>query len=168
MNVRTDFESWYRQHHGSVLAALSIFCAGDHALAEDVTNDAWVEALENWSSVVEMASPVGWVTKVAMNKAKRSWWRRKRHLELLNSERLAHIWEDSYEDGDLARELSKLPHRQRRALVLRYIDDLTQVEVAKEMGVATGTAAATLTQARSRLRTNGWNRNQETTTDANR
>jgi DNA-directed RNA polymerase specialized sigma24 family protein len=47
--------------------------------------------------------------------------------------------------------LASLPLRQRQALALRYLLGMTQAEVAEAMGVAAGTAAATLHTARRNL-----------------
>ena len=47
--------------------------------------------------------------------------------------------------------LASLPLRQRQALALRYLLGMTQAEVANAMGVARGTAAATLHSARRNL-----------------
>ena len=41
--------------------------------------------------------------------------------------------------------------RARTAVALRYLGDLTEAEVARAMGIAPGTAAATLSKARTQL-----------------
>lgn len=146
------FEDWYRDQHSSVLAAVAMFCVGDHARAEDAANDAFVEAYEKWATVAHMDSPTGWVVRVAINKAKRGYRRRKRRIELLNTQRLEASSIDQERDLDLLASLAKLPDRQRAALVLRYIEDLSQGDVAEQMDIAVGTASATLSQARGKLR----------------
>ena len=47
--------------------------------------------------------------------------------------------------------VGRVPGPQREVVVLRYVLDLSQAEVAAVLGVAVGTASATLTAARSRL-----------------
>lgn len=148
------FEDWYRANYGAVLAALVLFCAGDHDRAEDATNDAFVAAFEQWPKVTQMESPVGWVVRVGINSVKRRSRRRKRRVELLNAERIVRVTEDQGSDIDLLAAMAELSERQRKALVLRYVEDLTQADVAKRMDVAVGTASATLAQARDRLRSN--------------
>ena len=55
-------------------------------------------------------------------------------------------------DRPTSREVVKsLPRRQREAIALRYLLDLPEVGVAEAMGVAVGTASATLASARARL-----------------
>jgi RNA polymerase sigma-70 factor (ECF subfamily) len=48
--------------------------------------------------------------------------------------------------------VAALPRQQRTAVALRYIGDLTEAEIAAAMGRSTGTVAATLSNARGRLR----------------
>ena len=47
--------------------------------------------------------------------------------------------------------VTALPPRMRTAFALRYLGGLTEAEVAAAMGVAPGTVAATLHDARRRL-----------------
>ena len=44
------------------------------------------------------------------------------------------------------RALSRLPDRQREALVLRYYQRLTQAEIAESMGISQGTVKSTLSR----------------------
>lgn len=53
---------------------------------------------------------------------------------------------------ELLDEVRKLPLRQRQAIALRYFADLPEAEVAEIMHISTGTASATLSVARTRLR----------------
>lgn len=48
--------------------------------------------------------------------------------------------------------LRRLPPRQRACIVLRYVHDLPEPEIAGMLGVADGTVKAHLAQARERLR----------------
>lgn len=66
------FDEWFRTEHPRVLSAVLIVCAGDLQKAEDATNDAFITAYEKWHRVSEMQSARAWVTKVAINRAKRS------------------------------------------------------------------------------------------------
>ena len=152
MNDVVSFDDWYRSEHRRVLAAVSAVCVGDHARAEDATNEAFLKALERWDTVRVMDNPRAWVATVAVNNVKQSFFRRKRRLELLNTQRLTESTIDVVRDLDLWNAFTQLTFRQRKAIVLRYLEDLPQQAVADELGIAVGTAAATLNQARSKLR----------------
>ena len=147
-----DYDSWYRSEYLRVLAAVTVVCGASSGRVEDATTDAFVKALEKWESVSVMDSPTGWVTRVAINKARRSFRRAGRLSELLNAERLEAVFSDSYRDSDVITALGKLTYRQRRAVVLHHVEGHPQAEVAKDLDIAPGTASATLSQARQRLR----------------
>ena len=151
-NERRDFDDWFGQSYRRVLGSVLIVCAGDMPRAEDATNDAFIDALEDWDRVANMDSPKAWVTKVAINKAKRSWLRRKRYINAVNVETLDLPMFDDASNLELWNAVNKLSVKQRKAIVMRYVDDMTQSDIASELGVAPGTVSATLTQARGNLR----------------
>lgn len=146
------FDEWFRAEHPRVLGAVLIVCAGDVAKAEDATNDAFVKAFERWDSVEAMTSPRAWVTKVAINGAKRSFVRRRPHVPLVNDDSALVAKTDPDIDHELWAAVASLSVRQRAAIVLRYVDDLSQAAVADELDIAPGTVAATLSHARRNLR----------------
>jgi len=53
---------------------------------------------------------------------------------------------------DLERALSRLPDHQRVVVVLHDVEGYTHDEIARQLGIANGTAKATLSRARSALR----------------
>jgi len=84
---------------------------------------------------------------------------RRRHRALLEARALirhgspadtAHPW--SAETEDLLRSLTLLSPRQRACVTLRYLEDLSEQQVAEQLGLRTGTVKAHLAQAREKLR----------------
>jgi RNA polymerase sigma factor (sigma-70 family) len=130
-----------------LVAALTVV-AGDRDLARDATDEAMVRALERWERVERMASPEGWAYRVGVNvlrrKARRSAFERRfssRAQAVAPPELHPEVWA----------AIRSLPQRQREAIALRYLLDMTEAGVAAAMGVAVGTASATLTAARTAL-----------------
>lgn len=152
MSTNPDFDDWFQANYRRVLSSVLVVCAGDLPRAEDATNDACIDALEKWNTVGAMDSPRAWVTKVAINKAKRSWLRRKRYVDPVNADSVVQRFFDTDVDVDVWDAVQRLSEKQRSAVVLRYVDDMTQAEIATELGIAPGTVSATLTQARTKLR----------------
>ncbi|HEX5096292.1 MAG TPA: sigma factor-like helix-turn-helix DNA-binding protein, partial [Acidimicrobiia bacterium] len=54
-------------------------------------------------------------------------------------------------DPELWAAVRTLPPRQCQAIALRFVADLPEAEIASVMGVARGTVASTLADARARL-----------------
>jgi RNA polymerase sigma-70 factor (sigma-E family) len=108
---------------------------GDRGDAEDVAQEALARAAVRWSRLKDR--PEGWVTRVASNLAIDRYRRRKRPTPPLNGP-VGIVDPHLGERGDLVVALRRLPRRQREAVVLRYLADLSEVQVALEMGCSVG------------------------------
>jgi DNA-directed RNA polymerase specialized sigma24 family protein len=77
---------------------------------------------------------------------------RRRALEsrLLRREQLRPI-PPADVDPELWDAVAALPRRQREAIVLRYVGDLTERDVASVLGISEGAASAPLVAAHRRL-----------------
>lgn len=154
MNITTggsfgpdDFEGWYCREHPRLITLLAA-ATGDVGLAHEAADEALARAFERWSSVGQMASPTGWTYRVALNVVKR----RARRQEL-ERRLLGRVVRDDVPGptGELFLLVSSLPPRQRRAVLLRHVGQLTEHEIAQVMGVARGTVSSTLRAAYQRL-----------------
>ena len=63
-----------------------------------------------------------------------------------------HLVMEARLSGDLQRALQKIPERQRQALLLAELHDMTGLELAAALGVSHVAARALLTRARESLR----------------
>lgn len=151
-----DFASWYARVAEGVTRRVSA-AVGDPLLGREATAEAFARAYERWPRVAAMESPEGWVHKVAVNICRRSW--RHGALESRAMARVvpalidpALVGDAGEHHDDVYRAIRGLPQRMRTAVRLRYWDDLTERQVAEQMGVAPGTVSALLSTARGRLR----------------
>jgi len=149
-----DFDDWYRADYRRVVAGIRIAAGIGEVSAEEAAQLACVKAFERWSKVSAMDSPVGWAIRVGVNGVRSGFT--LRHSRKVIRERQGvgtpSTHTDDYSDHELWHRVQALPKKQRLAVVLRYVDDLSQHEIANRMEVAPGTVAATLHQARARLR----------------
>lgn len=85
-------------------------------------------------------------------------WRRRRFEPVLGDESDRHpapgpsgfaVVDDR---DDIARQLARLKPIQRAVLVLRYYDDLSEADVARELRMPVGTVKSTCSRALERLR----------------
>lgn len=140
------FEAWYLREHPKVVAALT-WVAGDPDVAAEATDEAFARAYASWRKVETMASPGGWVYRVALNVVRR----RMRHAALEQRKVQPPVAVAEVVDHEIWAVVQQLPERQRVAVVLRYLLDLPEKEVAMAMGVSRGTVASALAAARLRL-----------------
>lgn len=123
--------------------------------AEEAVQEALVRAWLGRDGCRSPEAPLPWLLEITRNEARRLARREalRLSLELLDSP----ASEDEELAGTAARvtveqALGALADRDRRILRLRYGDDLTQVEVARRLGIPEGTVKVRLHRARRRLR----------------
>ena len=143
------FEAWYRLAAPRLVAALTV-AAGDADVGREAAAEACTRALERWERVGTMACPEAWAHRVGVNLIRRRWKRAAMERRAANLPSAAPA--PASLSPELWRAVRALPRRQRQAIGLRYVLDLTQEQVAAAMDVAPGTAAATLASARRHLR----------------
>jgi DNA-directed RNA polymerase specialized sigma24 family protein len=143
-----DFEAWYRQVHPRLVSALSLI-AGDVDLGRDAVDEACARALERWSRVQKMRSPAGWTYRVALHVLRRRQRRAGRERELLAQTGRGPAFPPQLMEVWLV--VAALPLRQRTAVALRHIGDLTENEIARAMGVTRSTVSSTLADAHRTL-----------------
>ena len=119
-----DFSRWYTDERDRLVRSLLVI-GGDAEAARDAVAEAFSRAYERWARVSAMASPTGWVYRVALNELRRR--ERRRRVE------------------------SRLLGRRQALVVLRYVADLREREVAAALGISEGAASAALAAARRRL-----------------
>jgi RNA polymerase sigma-70 factor (ECF subfamily) len=145
-----EFESWYRRVHPRLVSWLTV-AAGDVELARDAASEACTRAYARWAHVERMTSPEGWLFAVAYNVMRRHRRRAAFELRLLRRVDPEPMVVPAPLSDDVWDAVRSLPLRQRTAIALRYVSDLTQEEIAAVMDVAPGTVSATLVAARRRL-----------------
>ena len=107
----------------------------EHALAEDLLQTALTGAWFAWDRID--GDPEPYVRRILVN-TYASWWRRKWNgehaTEVLPEGSRDDFAADSSTSHDLWEALGRLTRRQRAVVVLRYFEDLTEVEAAKALG----------------------------------
>jgi RNA polymerase sigma-70 factor (ECF subfamily) len=120
---------------------------GNHDLAREVVQEAFSRALRERRQFRGEGSLEAWVWRIALNVALKTRHELRREWAL--------DWELRADpdgtDRDVRSAVEALPPRRRLVIFLRYYADLSYAEIADVMGVAEGTVAATLAQAKAEL-----------------
>jgi RNA polymerase sigma-70 factor, ECF subfamily len=123
--------------------------------AEEAVQEALVRAWLGRSRCRSPEAPLPWLLEITRNEARRVARREavRLTLELFDSASS----EDDELTGMAARvtveqALRRLADRDQRVLQMRYAEDLSQVEVARRLGLPEGTVKVRLHRARRRLR----------------
>ncbi len=113
-------------------------------LAEDITQEAFAVVYRRWR---ELDSPAGYLRLTVVNRCRDALRRRRIARGHPVAPTIAHDAPD-----ELADAISRLPARQRVAVVLRFYEDLTIEQIAEVMGTRPGTVKSWLHRAMARLR----------------
>jgi RNA polymerase sigma-70 factor (ECF subfamily) len=151
-------EELFAKHHNEIYAYL-LRMLRDGELAADLTQDAFVKAYRNYDTLEKPENARAWLYQIAHRVALDELRRRKiiRFLPWTGESRGAapsaeHLVMELHLSADLQRALERIPERQRAALLLAELHDLTGLELAAALGVSHVAARALLTRARESLR----------------
>ena len=133
-----------------MVATVAAFC-GQRDRAIDAVDEAFARAVSQRSRVEAMSSPEGWILTVAFNEVKRGITRSARRRRAEETAPAASWIEPHDPRFDLWTAVGDLPDKQRQAVALRYLADLSEPQIAEVMGVAVGTVSASLAAARRSL-----------------
>lgn len=142
------FEAFYRSAWDRVYRTLAIILR-DPDLAAEATDEAMTRAFQRWSSVGEYDNPTGWVFRVALNFSRTRLARRRRETPLAVE---FGSWEMSVPVPELVPALVRLPLEFREVVVLRYLWDWSERDIAAALDLPGGTVKSRLHRALARLR----------------
>jgi RNA polymerase sigma-70 factor (ECF subfamily) len=148
-----EFDEFYRENYSRTYRAM-VLAFHDPAFAEEITQEAFYQALRRWSKVSGLRRPDAWTMVVALNRGRDG--SRRRTLHQSKEALLAHSDSESNREAEVDDRmaiitlLSSVSTRQREVLVLRYVGQLSVTEIAEAMKCAEGTVKATLHAALER------------------
>ena len=138
----------------AALSRAAYLLTGDHQAAEDLVQDTYVVLVRRWQKSGKL-DPEAYVRKILYSRFVDG-WRRRRLSEL--------PWASPPDaaGGDAASAatdrltlrdaLARLTPRQRAVLVLRFYEDLTEVQAAAVLGISPNTVKSQTRVALQRLR----------------
>jgi len=135
------------------LSRTAYLLTGDHHLAEDLVQASLFKAAKAWHRIE--GDPEPYVRRILYTENV-SWWRRRKQAREFPVAEHAERAGAAYDDDlrmTLETALSQLTAKQRSVLVLRYYEDLTEVQTAAVLGIGVGTVKSMTRQALGRLRT---------------
>jgi RNA polymerase sigma-70 factor (ECF subfamily) len=130
---------------------------GDGDLADDCTQEAFIQAFRNLDRFRGDSALTSWLHRIAMNVAingsrrARRW--RAREADLSHAAAVAAPRDTDHDLRErLARAIDELPETFRLPVVLHDVEGFTHAEIAELLGVPEGTCKTRLMKARARLR----------------
>lgn len=151
------FEELVRRRQGPTRALLRRLCR-DHALADDLAQETFVQAWRAIGTLREPGAFGGWLKRIAVN----AWLAQQRRAgaPLVDLDAIAEVV-PAAESGvagrvaverDLDAALALLTPAQRACVVLTYAEGFSQTEVAAATGLPLGTVKSHISRGAAALR----------------
>jgi RNA polymerase sigma-70 factor (sigma-E family) len=142
------------QAHALGLTRLAHIMLGDRAEAQDVVQDAFAGLYRHWSRLADQAKALPYVRSSVLNGCRTALRRRPARGQPAPAADVA-----AADAGLLSAErrhevmaaLRGLPDRQREVLVLRFYLDLSDTDIARDMGISPSTVRSTASRALTAL-----------------
>ncbi len=160
------FSILVKKHQKSV-HALAWRKIGDFHIAEEITQDTFLQAHKKLASLKNPSQFAGWLYVIA-DRLCRSWLRKRQlkmqSLETINEETLEETDYSNYvreqREGTAVEHrrrivqklMEKLPESERTVMVLYYLGEMSGKEISKFLGVSPNTVRSRLQRARKRLK----------------
>jgi RNA polymerase sigma-70 factor (ECF subfamily) len=155
---RTFIEELFALHHGEIYAYI-LRMVRDADVAADFAQDTFIKAYKAQDSLEDRTKARAWLYQIA-HRVVLDEMRRRRIVRFMPwtgenygaAPSAEHLAMEMRFSGPLARALARIPERQRAALLLAEVNDLTGLELADALGISHVAARALLTRARESLR----------------
>jgi RNA polymerase sigma-70 factor (ECF subfamily) len=162
-----DFEKLHREESGRILATL-IRLLGDFDLAEEMLQEAYAVALQQWPAAGTPANPRAWLISTARHKAidrlRREQRFERKATEIAKTTEIATLPESELDQEMLADDRLRLiftcchpslPLEARVALTLRTVCGITTEEISRAFLIPVATMAQRLVRAKGKIREAG-------------
>jgi RNA polymerase sigma-70 factor (sigma-E family) len=140
----TEFVDLYQERYQAMVRYAALL-VGSPEMAEELTQEAFILLRRNWHRAVH---PKAYLRTTVTNLCHS--YHRRHALEIRRRPAPpdpAQLGADEMWDA-----IATLPFRQRAVVVLRFYEDLPELEIAELLGCAKGTVASSLHRALARLR----------------
>lgn len=157
-SARAFVEELFALHHAEIYSFLARMVHDDE-LAADLAQETFVKAYRAYDTLEDPARARSWLYQIASRTALDE-LRRRRIVRFVPWTGESRVSARSAEEvalhgrlsGEMERALATIPPRQRSALILAEIHELTGLELAAALGISHVAARALLTRARESLR----------------
>lgn len=148
------FKKLVTQYGNSILRMCYMYLK-DYQLAEDVTQETFLQVWNKYETFENKSSEKTWITRIAINRCKNcmraSWFKR------ISIEELPEIFENDSNEmilnkGIISLKIMKLPQKYREVILLYYYQELSVKEISAVLNQKETTILQRLKRARECLK----------------
>ncbi|MBQ8201033.1 MAG: sigma-70 family RNA polymerase sigma factor [Clostridia bacterium] len=147
------------ESYGSEVKRLCCLYMTDLSLAEDAAQETFIKAWRSLARFRGDCSERTWLMHIAVNTCRdmlRTSWFRRMDRSVTPDE--LPLTAPAPQEPELAQAIIRLPQREREAIILRYYQLMSAMEIAHMLNVPVSTVKSRLNRAQKKLRTmlEGW------------
>jgi len=138
-----EFKRFYKENVKSIYKFIFFRIGGNKELAEDMTSEVFMKALENMEKLDQQRYPKAWLITVAKNKLKNFYRDKKQNIELdlvapfIEGETHKNI-ESQTDAQTLLEKIRELPKEQRMIIEMKYLEGYSFKDIAIHLNKKTG------------------------------
>lgn len=154
-----EFEEFYDRALPVVFGYFVTRCGGRKDVAEELTQETFLSAVQSLERGVDIESQLPWIVSIARRRLvdhfRKQERRERSEVEIRSpfpsSTSVGGSALTSLTEARLIAALDRVPPRQRIALLLRYVDDLTVREVARSLNQGESATESLIRRGRASL-----------------
>ncbi|MGI8901869.1 MAG: SigE family RNA polymerase sigma factor [Nocardioides sp.] len=150
-----EFEAYMVARQPGLLRTAYLL-TGDQHTAEDLVQTALAKLYLSWDKVHRRELVDGYVRRILVNEHnslwRRAWKRRELSTDSLPDRPTVADRVDEAQNAALWDFVQTLPRKQRAVIVLRYYEELSEVEIADILGISVGTVKSQASRALAGMR----------------
>jgi len=156
-NPYQEFDDLFRQHY-RLIYRTAFAVTGRSEDAEDVLQTIFVRLLGQEFPPDLEKNPRAYLYRAAVNASLNTLRSRRRHTQILDAGEIASVAGTAKAESDdeiqkqLLHAIGELNTRAVEILVLRYVHNYSDAEIAKMLGTTRGTIAVSLFRSRARIK----------------
>lgn len=158
MDVEKFWEKTYRRNIGKMIGTCYRYVS-DRQLAEDLSHDAFLKAVEKFNTFKGIGSFDAWLMQITVNTVLTYLRTQKisvrlddiQEIENEDDEELNIIQKVDFSQEELLNAIHQLPEHHRLVFNLYVFEHFTHDRIGKELGIGSGTSKSHLARARKKL-----------------
>lgn len=153
-SLDAEFAEWMTARLPALMRTAYLLTGGQHA-AEDLVQTTLTKMYLAWDRIAGEEHVDAYARRALINEHRSNWRRATRRPEVLFEQVLDTAIPAITYDGEreaVWRYVQGLPPRQRAVVVLRFYEDMSELEIARVLGISTGTVKSQTSRALASLR----------------